>query len=196
MARRPVKARQAALSTNILHKEILDLFLYGYSPTEIATKLGTSDVTVQTVIGNAERHVGAEMAALAERVMYVNLARTQRLFSKYMAQAEDGDLKSARFILDLIKLQVDIASKTQPKADHLGTTINIERFEQTITSSNPLYTIANDQITDGTWIDKADIPVSDIYDKSAVVPSAYEEELKKLEEKFGSESLRADDDNT
>lgn len=96
-----------------------------------------------------------------------------------------GDIKYGNFVKDLMKAEGEWRDRYLPKdSNDRSTNITIEKIEATFTSSNPLYQIANAEMTE-SWLKDADMPVSSLYELPAgeiIIPA--DDPVKTLEQKL------------
>lgn len=189
MSKRRVDDTQLAELTT--KGKVADLFLSGKSPLEIGEELGITREGVEYHLRSIEEQMLTNMSAFAERISLFNLARLQKIVQMVMPKALEGDLKYVRALLDVIKMQQDIGDKMKPKRDSTQIAIHIENFEQTLSSSNPLYSIAQENMQTA-WLDETEVEIVDMYNQIPDTTPEYDNQkidalLAKVESKLDEE---------
>lgn len=193
----PKQKRDAALANNLVetvkHRQVLQLYLAATPLHEIAEKAELTLSTVKKILDEVQSNLNYDMASLAERIFLLNLARTQELVHVTMPAALEGDLKSMRILLDIIKLQQSLAEGVKPKEDNRNqVSIHIENFEQTFTSSNPLYAIAQENMED-EWLNVAERSIDEIYRTPVLeAPPQLDDDILTVAERIEKELINAE----
>jgi hypothetical protein len=201
----PRKKKEIAIADDLVdgiqRREVLRLYLSATPFEEIVEKTQLAPKTIKAVLKEVESNLNYDMASLAERITLLNLARTQELVSVVMPLALEVDLKAMRILLDIIKLQQNIAEGVKPKEElNSKVNIHIEKFEQTLTSTNPLYAIAQENM-EHEWLGQAERSIDEIYNTPVLeAPAQLDDEIldfaTKIEQEYGDEleAIPADDD--
>lgn len=146
MARPSVKREE--LKNEIDKNKILELFVCEYSADAIAEKLGCSEVYVEQVLNASLAGFYRKNQEYAERAALMHIAKTRALTKKWMPIALDGNLSAAQFILKVINTERDIIQDGIQKEKETSTAEEIQKFEQTLTSTDPRYAIALENLTE------------------------------------------------
>lgn len=162
MARPSVKREE--LKTEIDKNKVLELFVCEYSSDDIAEKLGCSRIYVEEVLASSLASFYRKNQEYAERAALMHLAKTRALTKKWMPIALDGNLSAAQFILKVINTERDIIERGIEAEKELSTVEEVQAFEQTLTSVDPRYAIALENLTED-WMGR------NVLDVEALLPS-------------------------
>lgn len=141
------------------------MYISGKPMTEIATELGISKDTVSDDLTIVVDQFNFEMYELTERLVLLNLGRTEKLIAAIFPKALQGDLRAIKAFTDLAKLEIewrrDVSPPTRKEQDD-DESLVIDAFERTITTGNSLYDVAIQNLNND-WKSNAGYSIDDIY---------------------------------
>lgn len=144
--------KREQLKQEIDKNQILELFVCEYSAEEIAKKLECTSGYVEKVLADSMAAFYRKNTEYAERAALLHLAKTRALSKKWMPIALDGSLSAAQFMLKVIETERKIIGEDVKAKDVNSTAEDVQHFEQTLTSTDPRYAIALENLTE-EWMD-------------------------------------------
>lgn len=175
MAKPSVKREN--LKTEIDKNKVLELFVCEYSSEKIAKQLECSIDYVETILANSLSQFYKRNQEYAERASLMHLAKTRALTAKWMPIALDGSLQAAQFVLKVINTEQDIIQNgLKAGSDNAADVNDVQNYEQTLTSVDPRYAIALENLTE-EWLNTEYLNVQQM---EALVPAVQENATQAL----------------
>lgn len=140
VVKKPNKREQ--LKSELDKNKVLELFVCQYSVDEIADKLGSDRRYIEQILHNSLREFFTLNQQYAERAALMNTAKLRLLTKTWLPKALDGNYNAAMLILKIIKLEEETIQGLTPAEQGSETVEYVQKFEQTMTSTDPRYAIA------------------------------------------------------
>jgi predicted transcriptional regulator len=167
------------------------MYLGGMPTSEIAEALGVTRQNVEYHLNNQKSDFSFRMMELTENMALINVGRLEFALKQIWPAVANGDLRAIKALTDITKLEIEWAKTIRPQQDNSeAITIEVEKFEQTITGNSPHYATALENLQED-WMSGETIQLEDIYAASPIkLPSeggmasrieAVEKQLEKLD---------------
>jgi hypothetical protein len=182
------------LAQQLTNKDIIDLYIGGFSTSEIGEKLGIDRQLVEYHLASQKSDLSFQMRELTENLAIVSLARLEFIVKKIWPAVTDGDLRAIKELTNVTKLEIEWRDRLVPQRDDPEQiTIELEHFEQTMTSSSDHYSVALANLQED-WMRTDEIKMEDVYANESHLPDAgnltkrINEIEKRVDEIVGDES--------
>jgi hypothetical protein len=153
------------LKEQIQTSDIIGLYLGGQTPQEIAVKMGITRQAVEYHLNSQKSELNFKMLELTENLALVSLARLEYIVKMIWPAVSQADLRAVKTLIDVTKLEIEWRDRLTVKKDDPDTiTIELEKIEQTITGSSPLYSQALTSLQED-WMAGDQITLESLYEK-------------------------------